>query len=76
MLIEIYEAIFGCSHRKTTWPQSLHGSQPTVRCLSGCGKTFYYNWDTMKRGAEVSNSLEPGDGAVQGPILDNGATKS
>lgn len=72
MLIEFFEAIFGCIHRKTTWPQGPE-THPTVKCL-GCGKEFHYDWIAMKRGAQV-NQIETRDGAVQGPILDSGATK-
>jgi hypothetical protein len=59
MLSMVIESLFGCSHRRTTFPitpkrpvrQGAH-----VTCLD-CGKEFAYNWTEMRREAEPVYSL-------------------
>jgi hypothetical protein len=47
--------LFGiCGHSRTTFPLTLKRSRaPYVVCLT-CGKEFEYNWNLMRRGAELS----------------------
>jgi hypothetical protein len=62
MLQSLINAFFGCSHRRTTFPQTptrkssaysapRHGTY--VTCLD-CGKELAYNWDEMRVGKPVS----------------------
>ena len=52
MLNSVLDSLFGCSHRRTTFP--LTPKRPSVRpgayvtCLD-CGKEFAYNWNEMRR---------------------------
>jgi hypothetical protein len=51
MMTYVLERLFGCSHRRTTFP--LTPKRPTARvgayvtCLD-CGKEFAYNWNEMR----------------------------
>jgi len=51
MLTSILNSLFGCSHRRTTFPMSLKGASAQlgayVTCLD-CGKEFAYNWQEMR----------------------------
>jgi len=65
MLQSIMDAVFGCSHSKTTFPMTplrksggfpmaavpRHGTY--VACLE-CGKELPYDWDEMRVGKPVS----------------------
>ncbi len=63
MMNQILNSLFGCSHRRTSFPITparragiAQGSSETlgktyVACLD-CGKEFDYNWDQMRVGAE------------------------
>lgn len=58
MLRSILSSFFGCSHQRTTFPQtplrsnkaSRHGTY--VVCLD-CGKEFAYDWTEMRVGEPV-----------------------
>jgi hypothetical protein len=54
-MIDFLRRIFGCRHRKTTWPQGRPGEQ-TVTCLSGCGRTFHYLWGEMRVGKPIQDN--------------------
>jgi hypothetical protein len=51
MMTFVLERLFGCSHRRTTFP--LTPKRPAARvgayvtCLD-CGKEFAYNWNEMR----------------------------
>lgn len=47
----------GCSHRSVTFPQTKRGVT-WVTCVE-CGAEFGYDWQTMRRGPELSKSPEP-----------------
>lgn len=57
MLQTIVNAVFGCPHRRTTFPLTparRNGAPGTrhstyVVCLD-CGKEFDYNWEEMRKG--------------------------
>ena len=65
MLQSLMNAVFGCSHRKTTFPltpmRKTHGfhSAPVVHhgtyvvCLD-CGRELPYDWDEMRVGKPVT----------------------
>ncbi len=65
MIQSILNTLFGCSHRRTTFPMTPvrrnvafpgPGSArkgPYVVCLD-CGKAFAYDWDTMRVGEPVA----------------------
>jgi hypothetical protein len=63
MMASLLSSLFGCSHRRTTFPitparRAGFGSSNKgtyVVCLD-CGKEFGYNWQEMKIG-EVVNPL-------------------
>ena len=64
MFDSMLDALFGCSHRRTTFPltparrtgfvaSSGHSRKgPYVVCLD-CGKEFDYNWQDMRVGRPV-----------------------
>lgn len=60
MMTSIINSLFGCSHRRTTFPitpakRTGFGSSNKgtyVVCLD-CGKEFGYNWQEMKVGEAV-----------------------
>ena len=50
MLSSVFDSLFGCSHRRTTFP--ITPRRPAARgayvsCLD-CGKEFAYNWNEMR----------------------------
>lgn len=53
MLTALFDSLFGCSHRRTTFPISPRRSgnagrtQPYVACLD-CGAEFAYDWTEMR----------------------------
>jgi hypothetical protein len=55
MLSSVLDTLFGCSHRRTTFP--ITPKRPSARlgayvtCLK-CGKEFAYNWDEMRQEEE------------------------
>jgi len=62
MLQNLLNALFGCSHQRTTFPQTpgRRNSAPSatrlgtyVVCLD-CGKELAYDWQTMKVGQPVT----------------------
>lgn len=64
MLQSMLNSLFGCSHQRTTFPQTparRHAGPPAlgavrngtyVVCLD-CGKEFAYNWEEMRVGQPV-----------------------
>jgi hypothetical protein len=63
MITQLLEAIFGCFHRRTTFPQGKMGFM-TVKCL-GCGRELAYDWSLMRIGKPVQAVNLPRPGAVQ-----------
>jgi hypothetical protein len=58
MIQSILNAVFGCSHRRTTFPLTpgRSGSRTYVACLE-CGKEFAYDWAAMRVGEPVKAHL-------------------
>ena len=60
MVQSILDALFGCSHQRTTFPLTAGrknaASRTYVVCLE-CGKEFAYNWADMRIGERVSGRL-------------------
>jgi hypothetical protein len=56
MLQSIFNALFGCSHQRTTFPltpgRNSSASRTYVVCLD-CGREFAYNWADMRIGDPV-----------------------
>lgn len=58
MLQLIFNTMFGCSHRRTTFPMTPARKNGTSRhntyvtCLD-CGKELNYNWEEMRIGEPV-----------------------
>ena len=46
------EWLLGCSHRRTTFPLTPAGTTRTYIACLDCGREFYYDWRTMRAGAE------------------------
>src|SRR6266849_10199227 len=69
MLNSVIERLFGCSHRRTTFPMTP--KRPSVRvgayvtCLD-CGKEFAYNWNEMR--LEDEPVAVPAGASPQDPI--------
>src|ERR1700675_5150926 len=72
MLSSVLDSLFGCSHRRTTFPMTP--KRPTARlgayvtCLD-CGKEFAYNWNEMRMEQEpiVVAAHPPALTSVAGP---------
>ena len=56
MVQSILDALFGCSHQRTTFPLTAGrknaASRTYVVCLD-CGQEFAYNWTNMRIGEPV-----------------------
>ncbi len=54
MLQSLLSAVFGCTHQRTTFPQTPGRNKTAtyVVCLD-CGKEFAYNWTEMRLGNQV-----------------------
>ena len=57
LITMLFDLLFGCMHRKTTFPRSVRWGErrPRAACLTGmyvvcvkCGKEFAYDWDEMR----------------------------
>jgi len=62
-MIGIFERVFGCSHKKTTFPITRTGRSATdgpkaayIVCLE-CGREFDYDWQAMKIGGTARPPL-------------------
>ena len=54
MLQVLLNSLFGCSHRRTTFPLTQSRKRETyVACLD-CGKEFSYDWKEMRIGRPVA----------------------
>lgn len=66
MFQTVLKTLFGCSHRRTTFPltparNGVHASARTyVACLD-CGQEFAYDWKTMRLGKPVTPRVPVGD---------------
>jgi hypothetical protein len=62
MLNSVFESLFGCAHKRTTFP--ITPKRPSVRpgayvaCLD-CGKEFAYNWNQMRLEDPVPLPAQP-----------------
>ena len=59
MINSVLERIFGCSHRRTTFPITPKRSSARVgayvTCLD-CGKEFAYNWNDMRQEEQLTTA--------------------
>lgn len=51
----IFDALFGCWHKRLSFPITKRGQRPSAACETGtyvvclgCGKEFAYDWQSMK----------------------------
>lgn len=60
MLQSLLNAMFGCTHQRTTFPQTPGRNRTAtyVVCLD-CGKEFAYNWTEMRLGHQVTSQPVP-----------------
>ena len=65
MFQNLVSSLFGCSHQRTTFPQTpgrKHTAPSATRagtyivCLD-CGKEFAYDWEGMRIGQPVTHSV-------------------
>ena len=65
MFLSFVNTLFGCSHQRTTFPQTPGRKTPApsatrngtyIVCLD-CGKEFAYDWDGMRIGKPVSKTV-------------------
>jgi hypothetical protein len=61
MMTSLINSLFGCSHRRTTFPITparragfTNSNKGTYIVCLDCGKEFGYNWADMKVGQAVS----------------------
>ncbi len=56
------QSIFGCSHRRVSFPQTRRGRSPAtyITCLE-CGKEFAYDWKNMRVGEPVDTPSAVGE---------------
>jgi hypothetical protein len=61
MLQSFVNSLFGCSHRRTTFPQTPGRKAPGYTTRNGtyvvcldCGKEFAYDWSRMRVGDPVT----------------------
>ena len=74
MLQSLLNSLFGCSHQRTTFPQTpgrkMAGRTGTYVVCLDCGKEFAYNWDEMRVGVTLPSNtgrLAPvADGRLEG----------
>jgi hypothetical protein len=69
MLSMVIESLFGCSHRRTTFPltpKRAIRSGAYVTCLD-CGREFAYNWTEMRREDEPVSAAAPVDDSLARP---------
>lgn len=70
MMNSIMNALFGCSHRRTTFPltparkgvgiaPASTGRRGTYVVCLDCGKEFGYDWEGMRIGEPVAAPLSP-----------------
>jgi hypothetical protein len=65
MLHSFFEMVFGCSHKRTTFPQTARGGV-YVACLD-CGQEFAYDWNAMQVGKPVTARTNVQPIAVRDP---------
>jgi hypothetical protein len=68
MLSALFEVVFGCKHRTTSFPITAPSGarvagETYVACLD-CGKEFKYDWGTMRIG-EALETRQPASGTFQ-----------
>src|SRR4051812_8205191 len=68
MLSFVIERVFGCSHRRTTFPMTpkrqVSRVGAYVTCLD-CGKEFAYNWNEMRQEEPVAAASVPPERLVR-----------
>ena len=51
-------SLFGCRHKRTTWPQAAKHPNAYVVCLD-CGREFPYNWREMRMEPRTGKPYSP-----------------
>ncbi len=55
MINALLDGLFGCSHRKTSFPlTSGRNLESTYVVCLDCGKEFHYDWEGMRMGAAIT----------------------
>ena len=55
MFASLLDSVFGCSHKRTTFPITVRKTTH-VTCLE-CGKEFEYNWNEMRMASQEYRPL-------------------
>lgn len=69
----LLNGLFGCSHRRTTFPLTRDRKKETYIVCLDCGKEFSYNWQEMRVGEPVTVPMPvpiarvAGDGSLTVP---------
>ena len=70
MLHTVLNAVFGCSHRRTTFPQTaVRGVARTYIVCLDCGKEFSYDWANMRVGEPVGQHRAASLAQPQAPTM-------
>ena len=71
MLASLVAVLFGCRHRRTTFPLTRTGATQAeangtfVTCVD-CGKEFKYDWATLRIGEAVTrHQIAPGEHQIE-----------
>jgi hypothetical protein len=73
--MSLYDLVFGCSHKRCSFPITVRGKLRRTEAASGtgtyvvcleCGKEFPYDWEEMKL---VRTGPETSSGNVRVPVL-------
>jgi hypothetical protein len=65
MIRSILTRVFGCHHKRSTWPitpvrsPGAPGGETYVVCLD-CGRQFVYDWGRMRIGERIGQSSDAG----------------
>jgi hypothetical protein len=57
-MLRLISSVFACSHRNQSFPQTdRRTKETTVTCLL-CACCWFYDWQTMRRGARVRPAVQ------------------
>ena len=58
MITSLLNAMFGCSHKRTTFPITRPQKSTYIVCLE-CGQEFPYNWKEMRMDTGLTTQVPP-----------------
>jgi len=60
MINSLLNALFGCSHKRTTFPLTPGARKRTYVVCLDCGSEFDYNWKEMRLGSPAVAHVHAG----------------